>query len=154
MTRTTLVRFGLLAVCGAIVGTTLATVRAQDAPKTISEKIKEKAGSAVSSLKKGAISAEEAIKEKFTQAKNGVVKMEIEARVYARIHWDKALTEAKIDLATPEKGAIVLNGTVPDEKAKTKAAELAADTVGVTKVTNLLTVLTTSTGATVSPTRP
>ena len=30
--------------------------------------------------------------------------MEIEARVYARLHWDKALTGAKIDLTRPAQG--------------------------------------------------
>lgn len=115
------------------------SARAQQ-PATTTEKIKSKLGSAADSIKKGAISAEEAIKEKFAQAKGAVTKMEIEARVYARLHWDKNLAAAKIDLGAPKQGAISLNGTVPDAKAKAKAIELTTDTVGVTEVIDNLTV--------------
>lgn len=127
--------FGL----AVLLATGVARVRAQDAPKpTLTERLEEKAKNAVTSIKKGALSAEEAVKEKFAQAKAGVVKMGVEARVYGRLHWDKALTEAKIELHSPSPGLIVLTGTVPTEKARAKAAELAADTVGVTQVTNTL----------------
>jgi hyperosmotically inducible periplasmic protein len=114
---------------------------AQDAPKpTFTEKIKDTAASAATSIKKGAISAEEAVKEKFSQAKAGVVKMGIEARVYGRLHWDKGMVDSKIELHSPSPGVIVLTGTASSEKAKAKAAELTADTVGVTQVTNTLVV--------------
>jgi osmotically-inducible protein OsmY len=113
---------------------------AQDEPKTTTERIKEKAGNAAGSVKKGVVGAGEAIKNKFNQAKEHVVAMEIETRVYARLHWDKALTGAKIDLSTPRKGVIVLTGTVPDAKAADKAVVLTVDTVGVTEAVNHLTV--------------
>ena len=157
MTCKNVIRSVVLTAVAATVGSTVVAVRAQDPPQTITEKLKAKAGSAVTSLKKGAVSAEEAIMDRFRKAKDGVVNMGIEARVYSRLHWDKGLTDAKIELTAPEKGAIVLKGTVPDEKAKAKAAELAADTVGVVKVTNELTVLTTSVGGTAaspSPAKP
>ena len=124
----------------------------QDPPKTITEKIKAKAGSAVTSIKKGATNAEEAIREKFEQARAGVSKMGIEARVYARLHWEKALADAKIDLSAPSEGVIALTGVVADEKARAKALELTRDTIGVTQAVDKLTVRTTTEGA--APAKP
>ncbi len=115
------------------------------APKTTTEKIKETAGSAVSSVKKGVGTASEAIKNKYIAAKDHVKAMEIEARVYARIHWDKALIGHKVDLSAPKAGTIVLSGTVVDAKAKAKALELTTDTIGVTDVVDNLTIGTAAT---------
>jgi osmotically-inducible protein OsmY len=120
---------------------------AQDAPKTTTEVLKEKASSAVSSVKKGVGSATDAIKNKYNAAKDHVKAMEIEARVYARLHWDKALAGHKVELSAPRAGSIVLTGTVADAKAKSKAVELTSDTVGVTEVVDHLTIQTTATVA-------
>jgi hyperosmotically inducible protein len=119
-----------------------ARVRAQDQepPKTTSEKIKSKLGGAVDSIKKGAASAGEAVKERFAAAKKSVARMGIEARVYARIHWDRDLNAAKIDLSAPTTGTIELNGTVADAKLKAKAVELTRETLGVVEVVDHLTV--------------
>jgi osmotically-inducible protein OsmY len=119
---------------------------AQD-PSTI-DKIKAKAGDAVNSVKKGAANAGEAIKDKFAKTKDSVLAMEIEHRVYARLHWDKALVGSKIELAAPKLGVIALNGTVTDEKAKNKAFELTQDTVGVVEVQNHLVIGTATTTTT------
>ncbi len=127
-------------------------VQAQDTPQpTLGEKLKDKAASAATSIKKGALSAEESVKERFAQAKAGVTKMGIEARIHARLHWDKNLTESKIELHSPSVGVIVLSGTASSEKAKAKAAELTADTVGVTQVTNNLVVSAAAPATTVKP---
>ena len=109
-------------------------------PKTTTEKIKEKASRAASSVKKGVTSAGEAIKNKYNQAKEHVVAMEIETRVYARLHWDKALTGTKLDLSAARMGVIVLTGTVADAKARDKAVALTTETVGVTEVVDHLTI--------------
>ena len=126
-----------IAAVAAIVG--VSSLSAQE-PKTITEKIKAKAGSAVESIKKGAASAEGAISNQFHKAKGAVTNMEIEARVYARIHWDKTLAGSKIELGAPKVGVISLTGTVGSDKAKAKAIELAGDTVGVTEVVDNLKV--------------
>ena len=129
-------------ICGfaVIAGLVGASSLLAQEPKTITEKIKSKAGSAVESIKKGAASAEGAISNQFQKAKNAVTNMEIEARVYARIHWDKNLTGSKIELGAPKVGTISLTGTVLDTKAKAKALELATDTVGVVNVVDNLKV--------------
>jgi osmotically-inducible protein OsmY len=131
----------------ALVVSAAALAGPQDPPKTITEKIKEKAGSAATSIKKGASNANEAIREKFEQARAGVSKMGIESRVYARLHWEKALADAKIDLGAPTEGVITLTGVVADEKARAKALELTRDTVGVTQAVDRLTVRTSTEGA-------
>ena len=119
----------------------------QQETKTTTQTVKEKLGDAVSTIKKEAASAGEAIKDQFAKAKNAVRAMNIESRVYARLHWDKALTGAKIDLHAPKPGVIALTGTVPDAKARARAVELTNDTVGVTQVEDRLTVLTSVEGA-------
>jgi hyperosmotically inducible periplasmic protein len=120
-------------------------------PRTTSEKIKDKVGGAVNSIKKGAQSAEEAIKEQYARAKAGVNNLAVETRVYSRLHWDKTLTGSKIDLSAPKAGVIALSGTVADAKVKAKALELANDTVGVTEVIDHLTILTTTTTVPAKP---
>jgi len=120
-------------------------------PKTTTEKFKDKVGGAVNSIKKGAQSAEGAIKDQYARARTGIINMGIESRVYARLHWDKALTGSKIDLSAPKEGVIALSGTVADAKVKAKALLLANDTVGVTDVIDHLTILTTTTTTPVKP---
>lgn len=132
-----------------------ATVPAQEpkAPaKTFTEKVKATAGSAVTSIKKGAANANEAIREQYDRARGAVSKMGTEARVYARLHWERGLATSKVDLSAPKEGVIALNGTVADEKARAKAVELANDTIGVTQVIDNLKVQTvTSTGEPAKP---
>jgi osmotically-inducible protein OsmY len=110
--------------------------------KSTTDTIKAKASELGASIKRGAKSAEEMIKERYHRAKEAVVGMGVEARVYARLHWDKALSGSKIELSTVsgKAGAIKLTGTVADAKAKTKAVELTTDTVGVTEVVDNLAV--------------
>ncbi len=122
--------------------------RAQEA-QTTTEKIKEKVGDAVTSIKKGANTAEEKLKEGYEKVKGTVVGLSIEGRVYARLHWEKALVGSHIELHAPRAGAIELTGTVADAKARAKAVELTTDTVGVTEVIDHLNVQTT-----VSPAAP
>ena len=107
-----------------------------------------------SSIKKGAASAGDAIKERYARTKDAVVAMGIEGRVYSRLHWDKALTGSKIELTSPKSGVITLTGTVGDDKAKAKAVELAQDTVGVNSVVDNLVVQTTTVRSAVPPVKP
>jgi osmotically-inducible protein OsmY len=59
----------------------------------------------------------------------------LDHRVSARLNWDKALTEATIDVRA--KGAIVeLRGKVRDLQQRRRAVEIAETTVGVEKVTD------------------
>ncbi len=115
------------------------TTAAQE-PKSTTDVLKEKASSAVNAVKKGVASAEVTVKEKYAAAKASVHNMEVQHRVYARLHWEKALNTSKVEVSMSDKGVATLTGSVADPKAKAKAVELAADTVGVAQVIDELTV--------------
>jgi hypothetical protein len=134
--RTALVAAVVLA-CG------LAWSRAQEQPpapkESVTDKVKEKLDSAARSITKGAQSAADAVKEPYHRARESVHGLGEHGRVYARLHWDKNLQGAKIEITL--KGSVAtLAGTVPDAKARAKAIELTQDTVGVTDVVDHLTV--------------
>lgn len=77
----------------------------------------------------------------FTRTRGVVEKMELSARVYSRLHWDKALASSQLDLEVHPGGVIVLRGVVPNAEAEAKAVSLAAETIGVTRVVTQLTVI-------------
>jgi hypothetical protein len=93
----------------------------------------------------------ETVRDGFVKARDSVQGMGIYSRVYSRIHWDKTLHGTNIMLRA-EGGVITLRGVVANDAAKTRAISLAADTVGVTRVINQLTVLHPSEDSDVAPT--
>jgi hyperosmotically inducible periplasmic protein len=128
----------------AIVGLTWGYAGLAQDPGT-GQKVGEKLDGVVQDIKGGLRKAGNAVKEEFSKAKTAVNNMGVESRVYGRIHWDKALNDASIELASTDDGVITLKGSVADAKAKTKAVELAKETVGVTKVVDQLAVRPAST---------
>jgi hypothetical protein len=91
------------------------------------------------SIKKGLQGAGDTIREQFSKVRNAVHNMDIAAREYGRLHWDKSLTTCALDLEV-KGGTVTLRGDVPDAKAKVKAAELARETVGITEVVDQLNI--------------
>lgn len=63
----------------------------------------------------------------------------IEARVAARLRWEKSLSDASIQV-TASDGGIELKGTVANVAQKKRAVELAESTTGVDRVTESLEV--------------
>jgi hyperosmotically inducible periplasmic protein len=80
------------------------------------------------------------LSEAWADVRRGVEKMGVEGRVYGRLHWDKALDGAKLDIGVRESNTVVLSGSVRTDVARQKAEQLARDTVGVSNVVNQLTV--------------
>jgi osmotically-inducible protein OsmY len=111
-------------------------VQAQETGKKVGEKLDEVGRE----IKAGLNRAGNAAKEQFARAKSSVQAMGMESRVYGRIHWDKALNDAVIDLTATGDGVVTLDGTVADARAKRRAVELTQDTVGVTRVIDRLAV--------------
>ena len=107
-------------------------------------------------LKGGLKSAGNEMKEQFASVKTSVENMGVESRVYSRIHWDKALADATIELTTSQDGVITLDGSVATAQVKSHAAKLAQETLGVTKVVDRLAVrpAATTTPARTSTTNP
>src|SRR5947209_6522035 len=67
-------------------------------PKNTGEKIGETVDNVVQSIKRGARTTSETLQEQFQRARASVHNMNVQARVYSRLHWDKDLNDARIDL--------------------------------------------------------
>jgi hyperosmotically inducible protein len=105
----------------------------------VGEKAGEKLDSVGRKIKRGLNKAEDAVREGFHKTRDSVHSMGVAARVYGRLHWDKSLTSSTLNVKV-EEGVATLTGSVPTAEARTKAVNLAADTVGVNKVVDELTV--------------
>jgi len=68
-----------------------------------------------------------------------VDQLDLAGRVSARLHWDKALTDVKVEVSATG-AALELKGTVRERAQKQRAVELAESTEGVDKVTDSLEV--------------
>jgi hypothetical protein len=108
-------------------------------PKGTGEALGETVDNVVQSIKRGARSTTDALQEQYQKVRSSVHDMGVQARVYSRLHWDKDLFDAKLDLEFKD-GTATLRGTVKDFRAKAKAIELARDTVGVDRVEDHLTI--------------
>ena len=120
-------------------------VYAQQGPgQTAGEKVGRKFDQALQGVKRGAAKLGNEIREGFDSARDKVDSMSTEARIYGRLHWDKDLNESAITLEIRDPDVVVLTGSVPDAAARTKAAKLAAETVGVGSVVNELGIASTT----------
>ena len=79
-------------------------------------------------------------RESWASLQKTVDNLSVQGRVYSRLHWDKQLVDARIEVSVAERGVVSMRGSVGNSKAKAKAMKLAQDTVGVEKVINHLTV--------------
>lgn len=113
------------------------TSRAQQ--QGVGEKVGEKLDQAGRKLKKGLNKAEDAVRESFHKSREAILNMGVQARVYGRIHWDKALHGSDVHVKV-EEGVVTLTGAAPTSEARTKAVTLAAETVGVAKVVDKMTI--------------
>jgi osmotically-inducible protein OsmY len=104
-------------------------------------------------LRRGAAEITDAIRRRFEVVKNDVNRMETHSRVYSRLHWDKALHGARLEVLMLRDGTVLLRGQVSDTAAKTQAVALARDTVGVSAVVDELVPLVTESTDTVVPAR-
>ncbi len=135
-------RFGV-----AVLGTSLvfATARAQQEPGPIEragEKIDQAGRNIFGGLERGFNRTRDAVTESFDRTRARVDDMNVEARVYGRIRWDKTLQSSPISLSSEARGIVTLRGSVPSEEARKRAVDLAADTVGVVRVVDQLVVPT------------
>lgn len=120
-------------------GTTLAPQDAPDQKGGAVERAGQRIDQAIKDVKKGVQGITESVQERWAHAKTAVENMGVEGRIYGRLHWDKALRDARLDIEVKD-GVAILRGEVPDGAARVKAAELALDTVGVSRVDDQLTI--------------
>jgi len=107
--------------------------------KGAGEVIGETVDSVVQGLKRGARATTESLQEQYQRARTSIQNMGVQARVYSRLHWDKNLGSAKIDIEVKE-GTAILRGTVKTLQAEAKAVELTRDTIGVDRVDDQLKI--------------
>jgi hyperosmotically inducible periplasmic protein len=79
------------------------------------------------------------LKQGWEEVRKSVEKMSVQGRVYGRLHWDKDLENANLDVTVRDNQVVVLSGSVASPAAKQKAEQLARDTIGVGSVVNELT---------------
>jgi osmotically-inducible protein OsmY len=71
--------------------------------------------------------------------RGGIGEFALDAKVSARLRWDKQLEGTAIQVAAVGGGAVKLTGTVPSFEARQRAVQLANSTTGVNKVIDELT---------------
>jgi hyperosmotically inducible periplasmic protein len=89
---------------------------------------------------RGVRAVESRLRETWGDVKRATHRMTVEGRVYARLYWDKSLSDATLKIETKDGGVVVLKGSVPSREAKRRAVELAQSTVGVNETTDELAV--------------
>jgi hyperosmotically inducible protein len=126
----------------------------QDPQEGVATKAAEKIDEVGRAIKRGFLNAEETVRgglnktgetvrEGFAKTRETVQGMGIPSRVYGRLHWDKEFHATSL-FVKAEGGTVTVRGTLPDEDAKAKAIDLIKDTVGVTRVIDQLTVLSSN----------
>jgi osmotically-inducible protein OsmY len=122
------IRFTLI-LCAVLVTSLACTAQGQGAGEKLGEKIDRGVERLGSELRQG-----------WAEIRRAADRMGVQARVYARLHWDKMVQPATIDIEVEDTGVVVLKGNVSTMAAKDKARQLAQDTVGVTEVVDHLAV--------------
>jgi len=91
-------------------------------------------------IDRGVKKVEAKLRETWADIQRATRRMTVEARVYARLYWDKSLADALLKIEVKDEGVIVLKGSVPTADAKHRAVELAQSTVGVNQAIDELAV--------------
>ena len=102
-------------------------------------------------IKRGAQQVGDGLRKQFEVVRSDVNQMEASSRVYARIHWDKALVSARIEVHMMRDGVVLLRGTVADEAARKRAVDLAMNTFGIASVIDELAPLVAGDALTPAP---
>jgi len=82
----------------------------------------------------------EKLRRGWADIRRSVDELGVQGRVYGRLHWDKQLTNAAIEISVQNENIVTLTGNVSDDAARHAAVTLAENTVGVGKVIDHLTV--------------
>jgi hyperosmotically inducible protein len=91
------------------------------------------------------------LRKTWADFRKSVDELSVQGRVYGRLHWDKAIGSAPIEITVQNENIVTLSGSVPNEAARHTAVSLANDTVGVRQVVDHLTVGSTTTTTITTP---
>jgi hypothetical protein len=81
------------------------------------------------------------VETEVARGQAAVAERELLGRVSRRIEWDKQLVGSTIQMEVQPGGAVILRGSVLNEKVKARAVDLVENTVGVTRVVDELAVV-------------
>ena len=70
------------------------------------------------SISRGVRQVESKLRETWAEIQRGTQRMTVEARVYARLYWDKSLVNATLAIEGRDDGVVVLKGSVPSVAAQ------------------------------------
>ncbi|HEX4413098.1 MAG TPA: BON domain-containing protein [Lacipirellulaceae bacterium] len=133
--------FLTLGICGfVLLGQLVAQQRATPDPPGPSTKPPGVGQQLGESVDHGLNKLGDKLRSGWAEIRQSVDEMGVQGRVYGRLHWDKAIANASIDVSVQNDNNVTLSGSVPDEAAHTTAVKLAQDTVGVGRVEDHLTV--------------
>jgi osmotically-inducible protein OsmY len=139
----------IVAVLGLLVSGVFTCVG--HAQQGVAEKVGEKIDEVGRGIAREAVSLTEAVRKRFDTVRTDVSRMGIPSRVYSRIHWEKSLHSAKIEVHLVRDGGVLLRGKVPDAAAKARALAIAMETEGVTQVFDELVPIKPTTSTTLAP---
>ena len=120
-------------------------------PATSQPGVGERVGESVD---RGLTRLGEKVRKTWADFRKSVDELSVQGRVYGRLHWDKAIGSAPIEIGVHNENVVTLSGSVPNEAARRTAVTLANDTVGVRQVVDRLTVAATTTTTTTTTTTP
>ena len=111
------------------------------------------------SVERGLTKLGEKVRKTWADFRRSVDELSVQGRVYGRLHWDKAIGSAPIEISVKDENVVTLSGSVPNEAARQAAVKLANDTIGVRQVVDHLTIgatntTTTTTTTTITPATP
>src|SRR5262245_57981777 len=86
------------------------------------------------SIERGLNNIGQKLRKTWADFRRSVDELSVQGRVYGRLHWDKALANAPVEITVQNENVVTLTGSVPNEAAHRTAVTLAEGTVGVGKV--------------------
>jgi osmotically-inducible protein OsmY len=117
----------------------------------VAEQLGEKLDNVGRGIVRGAQDVSDSVRNRFDTVRSEVSRMGVQPRVYSRLHWDKTLSTAHIEVHMLRDGVVLLRGTVPDAAAKAHAVALARDTRDVTGVVDELETVIPATAPAAAP---
>ncbi len=134
---------GMVVATGLVLGSGLSATSAQS--QGVAESFGQKIDDVGRGIGREARAIGDSMRKTFEGMRTEVNRMNAPARVYARLHWDRSLHTAKIEVHPVRGGGVLLRGTVADQAARERAVALARDTFEVTEVIDELIPVITST---------
>jgi osmotically-inducible protein OsmY len=105
-------------------------------------------------VERGLTNIGQKLRKTWADFRRSVDELSVQGRVYGRLHWDKAIGSAPIEITVQDENVVTLSGSVPNEAAHRTAVTLANDTVGVRQVVDRLTVAAPTATTTTTVTTP